>query len=116
MVSTMEKVGTALKDIPCIGDGDTGFGNAVNVKRTVRGYTRAGLAGIMIEDQVAPKRCGHTRGKDVVDRAEAVRTSPVGSPRVGSRVRQALRSVQTPALPRVSSSCLPSQPLLRWRA
>jgi 2-methylisocitrate lyase-like PEP mutase family enzyme len=58
--------------IPVIGDGDTGYGNAVAVKRTVRGYAQAGMACVMIEDQVAPKRCGHTRGKQVVSRAEAV--------------------------------------------
>jgi 2-methylisocitrate lyase-like PEP mutase family enzyme len=58
--------------IPVIGDGDTGYGNAVNVKRTVNGYARAGFAAVMIEDQVAPKRCGHTRGKAVVDRQEAL--------------------------------------------
>ena len=58
--------------IPVIGDGDTGFGNAVNVKRTVEGYARAGFAAVMIEDQVAPKRCGHTAGKAVVPRAEAL--------------------------------------------
>lgn len=58
-------------NIPMIGDGDTGFGNAVNVKRTVEGYARAGFACIMIEDQVMPKRCGHTRGKEVVSRDEA---------------------------------------------
>ena len=57
--------------IPVIGDGDTGYGNVANVKRTVEGYAKAGFAGIMLEDQVAPKRCGHTRGKEVVDRAEA---------------------------------------------
>ncbi|MDX1486871.1 MAG: isocitrate lyase/PEP mutase family protein [Acidiferrobacterales bacterium] len=57
--------------IPVIGDGDTGFGNALNVKRTVRGYAEAGFACIMIEDQVAPKRCGHTRGKQTVSRKEA---------------------------------------------
>jgi len=57
--------------IPLIGDGDTGFGNALNVKRTVEGYARAGFACIMLEDQVMPKRCGHTRGKDVVSRDEA---------------------------------------------
>jgi len=45
--------------IPCIADGDTGYGNAINAKRTVFGYGRAGMAGVMIEDQVAPKRCGH---------------------------------------------------------
>ena len=43
-----------------VGDGDTGFGNAMNVKRTVWGYQRAGFACVMIEDQVMPKRCGHT--------------------------------------------------------
>ncbi len=57
--------------IPVIGDGDTGYGNALNVKRTVKGYARAGFAAIMIEDQVSPKRCGFTSGKAVVDRAEA---------------------------------------------
>ncbi|NRG19868.1 isocitrate lyase/PEP mutase family protein [Rhizobiales bacterium] len=55
-----------------IGDGDTGYGNALNVRRTVQGYARAGFAAIMIEDQVAPKRCGHTKGKLVVDRIQAV--------------------------------------------
>lgn len=58
--------------IPVIGDGDTGYGNPANVRRTVFGYARAGFAGIMIEDQVAPKRCGHTRGKEVVGRDEAL--------------------------------------------
>jgi len=58
--------------IPVIGDADTGYGNAVNVKRTVRGYARAGFACAMIEDQLAPKRCGHTRGKEVVPRSEAL--------------------------------------------
>jgi 2-methylisocitrate lyase-like PEP mutase family enzyme len=58
--------------IPMIGDGDTGFGSAQNVKRTVQGYARAGFACIMLEDQVAPKRCGHTEGKAVVAREEAL--------------------------------------------
>jgi 2-methylisocitrate lyase-like PEP mutase family enzyme len=57
--------------VPVIGDGDTGYGNALNVKRTVKGYARAGFACVMIEDQVSPKRCGHTKGKLVVERAEA---------------------------------------------
>ena len=61
----------AATDIPIIGDGDTGYGNALNVRRTVEMYARAGFAAVMIEDQVAPKRCGHTKGKLVVDRAEA---------------------------------------------
>ncbi len=59
-------------EIPVIGDGDTGYGNPLNVKRTVQGYAKAGFACIMIEDQVAPKRCGHTRGKQVVPREEAL--------------------------------------------
>ena len=58
--------------IPMIGDGDTGFGSAQNVKRTVQGYAQAGFACIMLEDQVAPKRCGHTEGKSVVGRDEAL--------------------------------------------
>ncbi|HVJ16191.1 MAG TPA: isocitrate lyase/PEP mutase family protein [Polyangiaceae bacterium] len=58
--------------IPVLGDGDTGYGNALNVKRTVRGYAQVGLAAVMIEDQIAPKRCGHTRGKQVVERDEAI--------------------------------------------
>jgi 2-methylisocitrate lyase-like PEP mutase family enzyme len=63
---------TAAVQIPVIGDADTGYGNPVNVKRTVRGYAAAGFACAMIEDQVAPKRCGHTRGKQVVSRSEAL--------------------------------------------
>jgi 2-methylisocitrate lyase-like PEP mutase family enzyme len=58
--------------IPVIGDADTGYGNALNVKRSVEGYARAGFACLMIEDQLAPKRCGHTRGKEVVDRGAAL--------------------------------------------
>ena len=58
--------------IPMIGDGDTGFGSAQNIKRTVQGYAAAGFAAIMLEDQVAPKRCGHTEGKSVVGREEAL--------------------------------------------
>jgi 2-methylisocitrate lyase-like PEP mutase family enzyme len=58
--------------IPMIGDGDTGFGSAQNIKRTVEGYASAGFACIMLEDQVAPKRCGHTEGKSVVSRDEAL--------------------------------------------
>lgn len=57
--------------VPVIGDGDTGWGNAINIKRTVAGYAAAGFACIMLEDQVSPKRCGHTRGKRIVTRSEA---------------------------------------------
>jgi 2-methylisocitrate lyase-like PEP mutase family enzyme len=62
----------AAVDIPVIGDADTGYGNAINVKRTLAGYAQAGFACAMIEDQLAPKRCGHTRGKQVVERPEAL--------------------------------------------
>lgn len=58
--------------IPVIADADTGYGNELNVTRTIREYERAGLAGCHIEDQVAPKRCGHLDGKEVVDREEFI--------------------------------------------
>jgi methylisocitrate lyase len=57
--------------IPILADGDTGYGSPINVRRTVEGFAKAGAAGIMIEDQTWPKRCGHTKGKSVVSRAEA---------------------------------------------
>jgi 2,3-dimethylmalate lyase len=59
-------------DLPVIADGDTGFGNAINVRRTVREYERAGVCGIQLEDQVAPKRCGHMLGREVVPASEMV--------------------------------------------
>lgn len=60
-----------VTSIPIIFDGDTGYGNAVNVYRTVRGFADAGAAAVMIEDQKWPKKCGHTKGKDVVEVDEA---------------------------------------------
>jgi 2-methylisocitrate lyase-like PEP mutase family enzyme len=57
---------------PLISDADTGFGNAINVVRTVEEYIRAGVAGMHLEDQVAPKRCGHVAGREVIARDEAV--------------------------------------------
>ena len=56
--------------LPLLADADTGFGNVTNVARTVRLYEKAGVAGLFIEDQVFPKRCGHMAGKAVVPRAE----------------------------------------------
>jgi methylisocitrate lyase len=53
-------------ELPLFADGDTGYGNVTNVARTVRAYERAGVAGLFIEDQVFPKRCGHMAGKAVV--------------------------------------------------
>ena len=67
--------GTAIVEgtsIPFIIDGDTGYGNAMNVKRTVRAYTNVGLAGLMLEDQISPKSCGHVKKKAVIDRQESV--------------------------------------------
>jgi len=58
--------------VPVIADADTGYGNAVNVIRTVREYEKTGVAGFHIEDQVSPKKCGHYEGKEVISRAEMV--------------------------------------------
>jgi 2-methylisocitrate lyase-like PEP mutase family enzyme len=63
---------TAVTALPLIVDGDTGFGNALNVMRTVRALERAGAAAIQLEDQVSPKRCGHFEGKEVIPTAEMV--------------------------------------------
>ena len=58
--------------LPLIADADNGYGGVLNVRRTVQGYVRAGVAGIHLEDQVLPKRCGHLAGKSVVPAAEMV--------------------------------------------
>jgi 2-methylisocitrate lyase-like PEP mutase family enzyme len=58
--------------IPLIADADTGYGNELNVTRTVREYERQGIAGLHIEDQVSPKRCGHLAGKEVIPADEFV--------------------------------------------
>lgn len=57
-------------DLLLVADGDTGYGNAINVHYAVREFERAGVAGLMLEDQVWPKRCGHMAGKEVIDRDE----------------------------------------------
>jgi 2-methylisocitrate lyase-like PEP mutase family enzyme len=76
---------TVVVNIPVIADADTGYGNAVNLVRTIREYERAGVAAIHIEDQITPKRCGHLDGKEVIPLAEmeqklraalAMRTDP----------------------------------------
>src|SRR6266404_883470 len=64
---TVEAVG-----IPVIADADTGYGNAINVIRTVREYEKTGVAGFHLEDQVSPKKCGHYEGKEVIGQAEMV--------------------------------------------
>jgi 2-methylisocitrate lyase-like PEP mutase family enzyme len=71
MLDSLRNCCAAASPTPLIGDGDTGYGNALNVQRTVAEYARAGAACVMIEDQVSPKKCGHTRGKQVISRAEA---------------------------------------------
>lgn len=58
--------------LPLIADADNGYGGVLNVRRTIQGYERAGVAGVHLEDQVIPKRCGHLAGKQVVPVAEAV--------------------------------------------
>ena len=71
MLDSLRNCCAGAGKIPLIGDGDTGYGNALNVQRTVVEYARAGAACVMIEDQVSPKKCGHTRGKQVISREEA---------------------------------------------
>jgi 2-methylisocitrate lyase-like PEP mutase family enzyme len=71
VVDTLARI-TERVSLPVIVDADTGFGNALNVMRTVRGFERAGAAMIQIEDQTFPKRCGHLDGKSVVPLQEMV--------------------------------------------
>ena len=63
---------TAVTPLPIIADADTGYGNALHARRTVEQYARVGLAGLHLEDQVNPKRCGHMAGKAVIETDEAV--------------------------------------------
>jgi len=71
MVDNARRI-TGTVEVPVVADADTGYGNPVNVVRTVREYERAGVAGIHLEDQVMPKRCGHLTGKVVVPRSDMV--------------------------------------------
>jgi 2-methylisocitrate lyase-like PEP mutase family enzyme len=71
MVDHARRLAAAVS-VPLIADADDGYGNPLNVQRTVREYESAGVAALHIEDQVAPKRCGHMSGKDVIDAAEMV--------------------------------------------
>ena len=65
MVEQVARIVAAVR-VPVIADIDTGFGNAINAQRAVREFERAGVAGVQIEDQVFPKRCGHFADKGVV--------------------------------------------------
>jgi len=71
MVQRARNIAEAVT-LPVIADADTGFGNAVNVIRTVREYEAAGVAAIQLEDQVSPKRCGHMLGREVITMEEMV--------------------------------------------
>jgi len=72
MTEVVQQVGriTEVVEIPVVADADTGYGNPLNVRRTVRELERAGAAAIVLEDQTWPKRCGHFEGKQVIDREE----------------------------------------------
>ncbi len=71
MVDNARRIVAAV-DVPVIADADTGYGNALNVLRTVQLYEQAGVAGIQLEDQVMPKKCGHMSGKAVIGTDEMV--------------------------------------------
>jgi 2-methylisocitrate lyase-like PEP mutase family enzyme len=72
MVNQASNIAHAI-DLPLICDADTGYGNPINVIRTVKEFERAGVAGIHIEDQVAPKKCGHFEGKELIPANEMVK-------------------------------------------
>lgn len=71
MLGHIGRISTATS-LPVVSDADTGFGDIVNVARTVREYERAGAAAVQLEDQVFPKKCGHMEGKKVIPRDEMV--------------------------------------------
>jgi 2-methylisocitrate lyase-like PEP mutase family enzyme len=71
MVENVRRICNAV-NIPVIADGDTGFGNAINVRRTVQSMIQAGAACMFMEDQVAPKRCGFVAGKEIIPIEEAI--------------------------------------------
>jgi len=136
LLTMSEMVGNASKiaatvDLPVIADADTGYGNELNVVRTVREYARHGIAAIHIEDQVFPKKCGHLDNKEVIAaddyiakiRAAAdARGSPIlsSSPapiRAPSSASTRRSSVPMPRLPPVpiSPSWRRRRPWRRWR-
>lgn len=71
MVEHARNIAQAV-DVPVLADGDTGYGNPLNIRRTVREYERAGVCAIQLEDQVFPKRCGHMLGRKVIAMEEMV--------------------------------------------
>lgn len=72
MVGRAAALAAVSGDLPLIADADTGYGNPINVRRTIREYEHAGVAGLHIEDQVWPKKCGHMEGKQVIPTDEMV--------------------------------------------
>lgn len=72
MVNRAAALTSVMGDCPLIADADTGYGNPINIRRTLREYERAGVAAIHIEDQVWPKKCGHMEGKQVIPMEEMV--------------------------------------------
>lgn len=72
IVGQVRYIVDSTKRVPIIADADTGYGNALSVMRTVRDFERAGVSGIMLEDQSFPKRCGHFGGKGVISKEEMV--------------------------------------------
>lgn len=72
MVSRASALAAVIENVPLIADADTGYGNPINVRRTVREYERAGVAALHLEDQISPKKCGHMEGKQVIPMEEMV--------------------------------------------
>lgn len=72
MVSRASALAAVIGDVPLIADADTGYGNPINVGRTIREYEHAGVAAVHIEDQIWPKKCGHMEGKQVIPMQEMV--------------------------------------------
>src|SRR5215217_2290122 len=86
MVDNARRIAAAV-DVPVIADADTGYGNALNVVRTVQLYEQAGVAGIQLEDQVMPKKCGHMSGKALI-----------GADEMGGKIRAAVEARRDPDL------------------
>ena len=86
MIDNARRIVAAV-DVPVIADADTGYGNAINVVRTVREYEQAGVAGIHLEDQVMPKKCGHMSGKAVI-----------GADEMAGKIRAAVAARRDPDL------------------
>ena len=86
MIDNARRIVVAV-DVPVVADADTGYGNAINVVRTVREYEQAGVAGIHLEDQVMPKKCGHRSGKAVI-----------GADEMAGKIRAAVAARRDPDL------------------